>query len=93
MTHGLDDRESTAMPYYEFFWDDETLDHIAQHDVSPEEFEYCVQHPDHIGESRSTGRPCCWGTLDNGRRLFCVYEMIDDVTVYPVTAYEVGGDE
>lgn len=33
------------MPCYEFFWDDETLDHIAQHDVSREEFEYCVQHP------------------------------------------------
>jgi hypothetical protein len=81
------------MPYYDFLWDDEALDHIAQHGVSREEFEFCVQHPDRLSESWSSGRDCCWGTLDDGRRLFCVYEMIDQVTIYPVTAYEVGGDQ
>ncbi len=38
--------------------------------------------------SHSSGLPCCWGTTPEGRFLFCVYEKIDGITVYPVTAYE-----
>ncbi len=25
------------MPYYEFIWNDEIVDHLAEHDVSPEQ--------------------------------------------------------
>jgi hypothetical protein len=39
--------------------------------------------------SRSSGRPVVFGDTDAGRHLMVVYELIDDETVYPVTAYEV----
>ena len=76
------------MPYVEFLWMDETVDHIAEHDVTTDEFEYMVRHRDRRDVSHSSGLPCCWGTTPEGRFLFCVYEMIDDITIYPVTAYE-----
>ena len=47
-----------------------------------------VSNPEEIGESRTTGRPCCWGETSDGRFLFCVFEKIGDFTIVPVTAYE-----
>jgi hypothetical protein len=76
------------MPYLEFLWTDENTEHIAEHGVTPEEFEHVVMHPDRRDVSRSSGLPCCWGTTPGGRFLFCVYERIDELTVLPVTAYE-----
>jgi hypothetical protein len=77
------------MSRYEFLWTAEIIAHLAGHDVTPEEFEEVVNDPEFRGTSRSSGRPCCWGETTAGRWLFCVYEMLDDVTVLPVTAYEV----
>ncbi len=76
------------MPYYDFLWNDEIIEHLAQHGVSPADFEQVVSNPDAIGESRSTGRPCCWGETADGRTLFCVFEKIDQNTILPMTAYE-----
>ena len=81
------------MPYADFFWTEENIEHIAQHGVRPEEFEYVVLHPERRDVSRSSGLPCCWGTTPGGRLLFCVYEKIDELTVLPVTAYEPTQDE
>ena len=39
--------------------------------------------------SRTSGRPVVTGYTPDGRLIFVVYEEIDDVTVYPVTAYDV----
>jgi hypothetical protein len=77
------------VPYFEFVWTDEIINHLAEHDVNREEFEEVVSNPDRVGVSRSTGRPCCWGQTAKGRTLFCVYEFLDDLTIIPVTAYEV----
>ncbi len=77
------------MPYYDFFWNAEIIGHLEQHGVSVEDFEEVVSSPEEIGESRSTGRPCCWGEASDGRFLFCVFEKINDNTVIPVTAYEI----
>jgi uncharacterized DUF497 family protein len=76
------------MPYYDFVWEDETIEHLDEHGVSAEEFERIVSNPDEVGESRSTGRPCCWGETEDGRYLFCVFERIDAYTILPVTAFE-----
>jgi hypothetical protein len=76
------------MPYFEFLWTDEIVDHLAEHGVTQQEFEQVVSNPDRVGLSRSTGRPCCWGETADGRRLFCVYEHLDDLTLIPVTAYD-----
>ncbi len=76
------------MPYYEFVWTEEIADHLAEHGVTQEDFEEVVSNPDRLGVSRSSGRPCCWGETAAGRRVFCVYECLDDLTIIPVTAYE-----
>jgi hypothetical protein len=34
-------------------------------------------------------RPVAFGYTSTGKYLACVFEMLDDDTVYPVTAYEV----
>jgi hypothetical protein len=78
-----------AMPYYEFLWTEEIVDHLAEHGVTREAFEEVVSNPNRRGVSRSSGRPCCWGETADGLRLFCVYEYLDDFTIIPVTAYEV----
>ena len=79
----------TGMPYYEFFWTDEMIEHLAGHGVSPEDFETVVSNPESRDRSRATKRPCCFGETADGRYLYCVYEMLDDITVIPVTAYEI----
>lgn len=77
------------MPYLEFVWTDEIVEHLAEHGISPDDFEFVVTYPARRGISRSSGRPCCWGETADGRALFCVYEQIDDATIIAVTAYEV----
>ena len=77
------------MPYYEFFWNDEIIEHLAEHDVAPEDFEQVVSDPDDVGTSDSSGLPCAWGETADGRFVICIYEEIDDVLLLPVTAFEV----
>ena len=77
------------MAYFEFQWTDEIVEHLAEHGVSQEDFAEVVSVPERRGESRSTGRPCCWGETGDGRYLLCVYEYLDEMTVIPCTAYEV----
>jgi hypothetical protein len=76
------------MPYFDFKWIDEIIEHLDEHRVSPEDFEEVVSSPEEIGESRTTGRPCCCCETTDGRYLFCVFEKIDEMTIVPVTAYE-----
>jgi hypothetical protein len=75
-------------PWFDFFWYDENREHIAQHGVTPDEFEYVVCHPKITGESDSSGNPLVKGYTAEGRWLICIYEVIDDVSVLPITAYE-----
>ncbi|HEV2968528.1 MAG TPA: hypothetical protein VGY55_00985 [Pirellulales bacterium] len=77
------------MPWYIFLWDADAEAHLAQHGVTPDEFEDVVCDPDSIGESRSTGRPIAFGYTSSGKYLACVYQLVDKDTVLPVTAYEV----
>ncbi len=77
------------MAFFFFHWDDEIIEHLAQHGVTREEFAEVVQNPDERGTSRSTGRPTATGCTSTGKTLFCVYDKIDADIVLPVTAYEV----
>jgi hypothetical protein len=77
------------MPWYQFLWTDEIAEHLEEHGVGKSDFEAVVSNPKRLDVSRSTGRPCCWGETADGRRLFCVYEYLDEMTIIPVTAYEV----
>ena len=76
------------MPFYFFQWTRECEAHLAQHGVTPEEFEEVVGNPDWVQSSRTTGRPIAFGETTTGKYLACVYELLDEVTVLPITAYQ-----
>ncbi|NND98858.1 MAG: BrnT family toxin [Pirellulaceae bacterium] len=80
------------MPYFEIIWNDEpggNVEHIAEHDLEPEDIEEVFFNPMDRNVSRSSGLPIVFGFTPDGRYIMVVYEQIDDVTVYPVTAYDV----
>lgn len=77
------------MPYFEFLWTDEIIEHLAEHGISQEDFEEVVCQPIKQGFSQSSGHPTAWGYALDGRYVIAVYEQIDDLKVLPVTAYEV----
>lgn len=76
------------MPFYSIVWDEENEAHLAEHDVRIDEFAEIVCDPDFVEESRSSGRPVASGYTSMGKYLACVYELLDEVTVYAITAYE-----
>ncbi len=77
------------MPYYFFVWTPEIIEHLAEHDVTQEEFEEVVSHPEFEDISRSSGDPVVFGLTSNGKYLCCVFHRIDDDTIEPITGYEV----
>ena len=77
------------MPYFEFLWTAEIIEHIGEHGVSQGEFELVVCDPESKGISRSTGLPVAWRHLPDGRYIIAVFNLIDELTVLPVSAYEV----
>jgi hypothetical protein len=77
------------MPYYFFLWTPEIESHLAEHGISPHEFEEVVGNPDFCGISRSSGNPLAIGTTEEGRRLCCIFRLIDADSVEPITAYEL----
>ena len=64
-------------------WTDEIIEHLAEHDVAPEDFEQVVSAPDDVGASDSTGLPCAWG--ETGRREICHLHLRRDRR-YPAAA-------
>lgn len=80
------------MPFFLIFlWDGENEDHLAEHGITTGEFEFVVltARQADVQQSRSSSRQVAIGETPDGRRIACVYEEIDDVTCYPITAYEV----
>ncbi len=77
------------MPWYQYIWTDEAVDHLAEHDITPEDFERVLENPVQNGKSRSTGRDAAWGYIADGRFVIAIYEPIDETTIVPVTCYEV----
>jgi len=77
------------MPYFEFLWTSENTAHIAEHGVSPADFEAVVLHSVNRGISRRSLLPVAWGYTSDGRYIMAVYEPVDDITVCAVTAYGV----
>ncbi|MBM4088910.1 MAG: BrnT family toxin [Planctomycetes bacterium] len=78
------------MPWYFFIWTPEIIEHLAEHEVTPEEFEEVVGNPDGEDRSRSSGNLVAFGTTSAGRLLCCVFNRFEDGTIEPITAYDVG---
>jgi len=82
-------RGAAACRFFIFQWTEEIIEHLAEHDVLPDEFERIVQTS--ATRSQCIDRPpTALGYGDDGRLLYCVYELMDEITVLPVTAFEKG---
>jgi uncharacterized DUF497 family protein len=80
------------MPWYDIIWNYEpggNVEHIAEHGLTTADVEAVICDPLEKTSSRSSGRPVVTGYTPEGRLIFVVYEEIHEITVYPVTAYDV----
>jgi uncharacterized DUF497 family protein len=62
---------------------------LAEHGLTPEDFEEVVCHPEDRDRSWTTNRLAAFGHTLDGHHIIAIYEMIDEMTIEPVTAYEV----
>jgi uncharacterized DUF497 family protein len=63
--------------------------YIAEHDITAKEFERVVMNPVDVDKSESSGRDAAFGYTQDGRFIIAIFEYLDDITILPVTAYEV----
>lgn len=81
------------MPYFHIIWnyedDDGNVAHIARNGLTPEDVEAVLETPLDRDISRSSGLPVYFGFIPDGRYILVVVEEVDDISIYPVTAYEV----
>jgi hypothetical protein len=75
------------VPHFEFLWIDETIAHIADNGLSTDDAENAMTRPYSTFESKSTGRDGVRGFALDGRRIAVIFEQIDELTVFVVTAY------
>lgn len=78
------------MPYFVFRWNKRRLRHIADNDVTREEFERVVLSANELIVSKTSGLPSAIGYTQSGRKLFCSFRIVDDLYCVPVTAFEIG---
>ncbi len=82
------------MSDWDIIWDldddpDGNVAHIEEHGITKDEVAEVLSDPLAESVSRSSGRPITFGITSNGKSIAVIYELVDDETVYPVTAYEV----
>jgi len=77
------------MPYYFFIWTPDIIEHLAEHDITTDDFEYVVSNPQSEGISRSSGNTVAFGFIPDGRYICCVFSRFGQDTIQPITAYEV----
>jgi uncharacterized DUF497 family protein len=78
------------MPWSDIVWNHEgdgNVHHIAENGLSIADVEFVVMNAVQYGTSRVSGRPILFGYTEGGDYVCVVYEEIDDITIYPVTAY------
>lgn len=77
------------MPWIDVIWTEENEAHMNENSVSVDDAEHVLRNPVGSGVSRSSGRQFVVGYTPDEREIIVVYEEIDAVTVYPITAYEL----
>ena len=73
-------------------WNEEpggNIEHIEAHGLTVVDVEHVLATFESEDFSRSSGLPCVFGYTPDGTYIIVVYELIDDNTFYPVTAYAV----
>ena len=73
-------------------WDHTTggnVEHVEEHDLTTDDVDHVLERHESTDVSRSSGRPCVFGYISDGRYIVVIYEEVGTDTVIPVTAYEV----
>lgn len=73
----------------ELDWDDYRIDHIANHDVEPDEVWEACEDPFHLARRQGRNRYRLYGQSRDGRYLFAVLEHIEDSVYKPITARDM----
>ena len=90
-----------------FEWDDYNEEHIAKHDVVPDEVEACFFNPyiwkrkkdsksrarDRFPRGVREERYYLYGQTDGGRYLFIVFELYSGGVVHPISARDMDAHE
>ena len=77
------------MRIYEFIWPEDRIEHIARHQITPEEVEeVCFSRPMVLRAKAEGANPAYYvlGQTASGRHLFCVVIQLPGGKGYPVTA-------
>ncbi len=70
-------------------WDDYRIEHIAQHDVAPDEVWEVCEDPLHLARRQGRNRYRVYGQTADGRYLFVVLEQIKGTVYNPITARDM----
>ena len=84
------------MEIVEFVWPEDRIQHIARHNIQPEEFEEVCFGSALVLRAKSEGKNPVYYVLGEtvaGRHLFCVVIAFPDGKGYPVTAREMSASE
>lgn len=84
------------MRIYEFIWNSDRIEHIASHNVTPNDVEEVCFGVSFVLKAKSEGeKPVYYvlGQTDAGRYLFCVVIQFPDGKGYPVTARPMTDNE
>lgn len=74
-------------------WDDYRLEHIAEHNVGPDEvWEVCID-PFHLAHRKGQNRYLVYGQTYDGRYLLVVLERLERTIYKPITARDMTNDE
>lgn len=86
------ERNAIRMNWTQTIWDPtpgRNVEHVEEHDVTTDDVDHVLGNFEANGASQSSGRPCVFGYIPDGRYIVVTYEEADCDTVIPVTAYEV----
>ena len=74
-------------------WDGYRVEHIAEHDVTPDEVWGVCRDPFHLAHREGQKRYRLYGLTADGRYLFVVLEQVRGATYRPITARDMTDSE
>jgi uncharacterized DUF497 family protein len=78
--------------FQQIIWNEEpggNVEHIEEHGLTVDDVEHVLANFESQGVSRASSQPCVFGHTPDATYIIVVYELIDEDTINPVTAYEV----
>lgn len=76
-----------------FIWDDKNIEHIARHNVEPEEAEEAFLDPIRVRFDANSGNLGIIGSTEEGRRLVVIYVKKEGHKYRVITARDANEDE